>query len=191
MTQHKIHAFLVRTLSPTKNSALIIIILTAISCSGCSVNGFGIPGSVDEQTIATKTSKVVITKAKGLHLYTRESFGLHLGYIERVLIYPIVSNNGLLCADKLLGNAKVKDDKVTPLPVYWDDAIVVNNHAYGIGFSLSGHSLDLIIGIKNSKALSVQSSDTFSIFYSDKEAQKGLQVCALIQPQPEGLNHEN
>jgi hypothetical protein len=149
----------------------ITIIMAIISCAGCSVNGFGFPGSVEEQTTSTNMARVVTIKARGLHLYTQESFGIQLGYIERVLIYPVLTNNIQLCTVRLLNDSMDAPSYVGEF-IYSNDAIQVKKQAYGLGFEMSAYTFSANIGVVSRLVYVQETSFGLSVAVSAEGVQK-------------------
>ncbi len=164
----------------------IALIFVLLGCHACSINGWGVPGTVNEKIINTNSARVISTQAKGLHLYTRDSFGIHMGYLEREIVYPVISDNSLLCADLVTpvkpGNPDIQ---------YSDDAIQVKHRYVGMGIDVSPHNFNAKLGLGHKKMIRVDANSSFSMLYNNKNQQHGTEVCAVIQPTLKGRNHEN
>lgn len=165
-----------------------LIAVAIATCNACSINGVGIPGSVEETISHTDTSRVITSKAKGIHLFTRESFGIHLGYLERELVYPVIANDSLLCADRL--RQTPASETTHTAPEYADQAIQVKSRHMGLGFSLSRYAINASFGMTQRKILRVAANTSFSMFYINDDKQ-GTQICAVQQPPLKGKSHEN
>lgn len=174
----------------TKCSAfrLSVIIVTISSCFGCSFNGFGIPGTIEEEILSTGSALIITTKARGLHLHSVDSIGVHLGYIEREIVYPVISHNSLVCAARLLTSSPF--NTIGSDLVYSDDPIQVTSRRTGLGISVSPHSIDAMLGFTHKKVFRVQADSSFSMFYKSFEIQPGVQVCAVIHPPSKGQDYE-
>jgi|TARA_R110001599_G_scaffold353683_1_gene595284 hypothetical protein len=164
----------------------IIIIAYMYLNSGCSINGFGLPGSVVEQHTYTDFSHVIYTQATGIHLNTRSAFEFYIGDMEREMIYPIVSNEALFCSRKFIDNDHAKESTTLK---YSEVPIKISVLSRGARLSLSPRYLALSIGYLNRKVLSVEADSSFSMFYSNGDHQV-LRVCAVIEPKNQGEHHD-
>lgn len=169
-----------------KRTYMIIIAFSYLNI-GCSVNGFGLPGSVLEQHTYTDFSHIIYTKAKGIHLNTRSAFEFHIGYMEREMIYPIVTNEPLFCSQKLIDNEYAKAPKAAL--IYADTPIKISVQSQGARLILSPQHLGLSIGYLHRKVLRVDADSSFSMFYNNGNS-NALQVCAVIEAKNQGENHD-
>ncbi|MFT6920996.1 MAG: hypothetical protein ACJA2G_003652 [Cognaticolwellia sp.] len=158
-----------------------------ISCTACSVNGYGIPGSVDQYTTDSPFSRTIHTKAKGLHVNTHESFDVHFGYLEKELIYPIVDNN-IVCSSYLLDGDS--ESYNTEPVLFAQEPIKTIIKSTGLYFTLSSYTFGFSVGVLNRHVLRVNSEESFSMFYQNVKS-PDTQVCAVIQSQFKGDNNEN
>jgi hypothetical protein len=156
--------------------------------TGCSINSYGFPGSVEEESYEGNSSFILKTKASGIHLDTRSALELHIGYMEREMIYPRVSKDKSLCVQQF-----ISPENIEPLIeeiIYAEDAIKISVKSQGARLSLSPYLIGLNIGLINRKELRVSIDDSLSMFYSNKK-QPGMDVCAVIESKNQGENHEN
>ncbi len=165
------------------------IIIIGFIClnSGCSINGYGLPGSVVEQHTYTDFSHIIHTKATGVHLNTRTAIEFYFGDMEREMVYPIESNETLFCSRKFIDNEHAKESETTLK--YSETPIKVSVQSRGARLSLSPQHLGLSIGYLNRKVLGVEAESSFSMFYNTDDHQV-LQVCAVIEPKNQGEHHD-
>lgn len=163
-----------------------IVIAFVYLHSGCSINGYGLPGSVVEQHTYTGFSHIIHTKATGVHLNMRSDFTLYIGDMEQEMIYPIESNETLLCSQKFIDNTYKESEKTLK---YSQVPIKTSVQSRGARLSLSPQYLGLSIGYLNRKVLRVEADSSFSMFYNIDEHQV-LQVCAVIEPKNQGEHHD-
>jgi len=167
---------------------LIIVTIFMFFNSGCSINSYGFPGSVEEESIRDDFSFIIKTKATGIHLDTRSAFELHIGYMEREIVYPRISKNKSLCIQQFLATANIEPQNEAL--IYAEDAIKISVKSQGARLSLSPYSIGLNIGLINRKELRVSTDNSFSMFYSNKKT-PGMDVCAVIESKNQGEYHEN
>lgn len=168
-----------------KRTYIVIIVFIYLN-SGCSINGYGLPGSVIEQHTYTDFSHVIYTQAMGFHLNTRSAIEFYFGDMEREMIYPIESHETLFCSRKFIDNAHTKESttlKYSAVP------IKISVQSRGARLSLSPQHLGLSIGYLNRKVLSVEADSSFSMF-SNTDNHQVLQVCAVIEPKNQGEHHD-
>jgi hypothetical protein len=166
---------------------IVTIIALLISCASCSINGYGIPGSVEQYTTDSHFARTFHTNAQGLHVNTHESFDIHLGYFEKKLIYPIVNNN-MTCSLYLLNGYS---EKHQPKPAFFaQKPIKTTIKSTGLYFSLSSYAFILNLGVLNRHVLRAGSGESFSMFYKNVKHQD-TQVCAVIQSQFMEDNNEH
>lgn len=157
---------------------LIIVTIFVFFNSGCSINSYGFLGSVEEESYEGNSSFIVKTKASGIHLDTRSALELHIGYMEREMVYPRVSKDKLLCIQQFTSSENIKP--LSEAIIYAEDPIKISVLSQGARLSLSPHSIGFNIGLINRKELRVSTDGSFSMFYSNKK-ESGMDVCAVIE----------
>jgi len=175
--------------------SIMMTLTFVIGSSGCSINGFGIPGSIEEKSIYSDFSHVIQTKAVGLHIDTRATFELNLGFIEREIVYPRVVEDDATCMSLLfspLVSTPLVESTTTNV-LYAKHPVKFSVNSYGARVSFSPASVDINLGYLNRKVTRVSAEDSFSMFYSNQTQQKkqGIEVCALIKLQLKEEHHEN
>lgn len=167
---------------------LITVIIFMLINSGCSINSYGFPGSVEEKNLYSNFSHIIQTKATGIHLDTRSAFELHIGYMEKEIVYPRISDDKLLCIQQFITSENV--ESLSEELIYAEDPIKISVQSQGARLSLSPYSIGLNIGLINRKELRVSTDNSFSMFYSNKKS-PGIDVCAVIESKNQGEQHEN
>lgn len=156
----------------------ITVIIFIFINSGCSINSYGFPGSFEEKNLYSNFSHIIQTKATGIHLDTRSAFELHIGYMEREIVYPIISDDKSLCIQQLITSVNV--EPLSDGLSYAEDPIKISVQSQGARLSLSPYSIGFNFGFINRKELRVSTDNSFSMFYSNKK-QPGVEVCAVIE----------
>lgn len=168
--------------------ALITAIIFMFINSGCSINSYGFPGSVEEKNFYSDFYRIIQTKATGIHIDTRSAFELHIGYMEREIVYPIISDDKSLCIQQVITSTNV--EPLSKEIIYAEDPVKISVQSRGARLSVSPYSIGLGLGLINRKELRVSSDSSFSMFYSNNE-QSGIDVCAIIESKNQGEHHEN
>ena len=117
----------------------------------------------------------------------KRKYILNIGYIEREVIYPIVTDNLLYCSQKFINTNSTK--QILTTFKYSTIPIKTSIQSKGAILSLSPQHLNLSIGYLNRKLLSVEANSSFSMFYNNEDRQ-ALQVCAVIKPKIQGEQHD-
>ncbi len=167
---------------------LMVVFAFVLINTGCSINSFGFPGSIEEQSTYSDFSHIIRTKATGVHLDTRAAFEFHIGYMEREIVYPRITDDISICTQQFLAAENVKPSNDTL--IYSEEPIKISVQAQGVRLSLSPHYIGVSIGYVNRKVLRIEKDSSFSMFYNNEKKQ-GIQVCAVIESKPQGEHHEN
>ncbi|WP_440874664.1 hypothetical protein [Thalassotalea sp. PLHSN55] len=174
---------------------------------GCSVNNVGLPGSVNQQVIHSPMAKIIHTEARGFHLNTQNGVEFQIGIFEKALIYPVVSQQPLSCAEFMLNtgastdistdtntdnNADTNTDYVSQenRAEYGAEPIKTTLRAQGLGLYFSSYAFGFSLGALNRHVTRINTQDSLQFFYRNN-AKNYPHVCAVVQPKPQGNTDEN
>lgn len=159
-------------------STLIFFIAFILINTGCSINSFGLPGSIEEQSIYSDFAHIIQTKATGIHLDTRAGFELHIGYMEREIIYPRISDDISICTLQFIATENV--EPLNSTLIFAEYPIKINVKSQGARLSVSSHYIGVSLGYINRGEIRVAADSSFTMFYNNVK-QQGIQVCAVIE----------
>lgn len=189
----------------------MLMVCLLVMLLGCSVNGVGLPGSVNQQVIDSPMAKIIHTEARGFHLNTQNGVEFQIGIFEKALIYPVVSQQPLSCAEFMLNtdsstdiitdiitdistdnNAETNTDYVSQenRAEYGADPIKMTLRAQGLGLYFSSYAFGFSLGALNRHVTRINTQDSLQFFYRNN-AKNYPHVCAVVQSKPQGNTDEN
>lgn len=165
------------------NWILRFSLMIAVGCpnfifNGCSINNYGIDGILDQEVNVTASAKIVSTKAKGIYLYTKPVIGIQIGYIERDLIFPVLTYEPLYCASKLLKNGPlVPGDTQTD---FIEKPVLIETERVGVGMELSLYLFTGNLGINRTRMVRIEADSSFSMYYLSSDENEETDICVTV-----------
>ncbi len=159
--------------------ARLVAAAFALSLGGCSVNQWGVPGSITAITDESENGKTVNTSASGLHIYTEPYWGVHIGVIQTSLIYPVANSDPSGCVGVALGEAAVAGVDKAPVE-YADRPILIDYDSKGLGVELAPYRFSFSLGLSHRRAVQVSADENFSFFYDGTSRNETMRFCARV-----------
>jgi len=157
------------------NCSLPFYVVPVLLVGGCSLNGIGIPGTVNETTTNLAAGRSVSVLAVGFNVYTKGGFGMHLGQIERTLYYPALADDPVQCVVMDTGApARVS----APRPAIARTPLVWNHSHTGLGIDFTGGAVRFVLGVGRRHEIRAKQHDHFLLYYLETGMTAEARLCA-------------
>lgn len=157
----------------------VCILLLAAALSGCSVNSFGPGFAVRQDVHELPGARIVTIHARGLHLYTHEGIGAHLGSSYRQFFYPLLDADAALCLAAVLGSAGTAAEPRAAAPArYATQPVVSRIRQSGLGLGYDAHALSLRLGLRSTLYTRLDPDSDTVLWYQQHATTQLPQVCS-------------
>lgn len=161
--------------TPT-NPVLTMALLLA--CSGCSLNDFGIPGTVTRTVSNQPGARLVRIRAVGFHLYTTAAVGVHVGTIDRLLTYPVASSSEGAPDCVSLALDKFGDVAESTVSSESSGPVALEVRRIGGGMQWAPWAVSFGLGASRARVARFDGSSALTFFYDDR-GPGAPRVCAV------------
>lgn len=175
--------------------SLVVLFLLG---AGCSFNQHGIPKAMREND-TTPCGRRVTLKAYGLHFYTQPELGVHLGVLEREMIFPVLSDlkppgtadsGGTAVISRGGGHDLCKYLCNSVGEVFYDKSPVhTDTQRVGIGLTISPRVISGVLGLNRKREVRMKSGQSF-IFYYDNTRPGTPDYCSFMYSEETKRNDE-
>lgn len=149
-------------------------LLLSLAGSACSFNSVGPNLFINYELVENGSSKAETYQASGLHAYSKGAIGLHLGRIERKLIYPLHGSDPSLCYSPNRVSFTANDTGE-----YADDPFYIFTNRQGFGIELSRYRLSILLGVQKRHLTQIPATADAVFYFDDEESV----ACGIVKPE--------